>query len=157
VPDHVGAEHAHLSAGWLQQAQDHRNGRGLAGAVAAQKPHRLAGRHHEADMVDRRQGIEPLGEVIYFDGWLKHDKCLTDRRWTGDTGTGENFFPVTQEPLCRWVFKSASGMSEEPHSRLLVTVPRRGRVRLRTLVAIRWVAIAGQAAALLVVHYGLLF
>jgi two-component system, sensor histidine kinase RegB len=35
--------------------------------------------------------------------------------------------------------------------------PRRGRVRLRTLAAIRWAAIAGQAAALLVVHYGLLF
>ncbi len=35
--------------------------------------------------------------------------------------------------------------------------PRRGRVRLRTLVAIRWVAVAGQAAALLVVHYALLF
>jgi two-component system sensor histidine kinase RegB len=30
-------------------------------------------------------------------------------------------------------------------------------VRLRTLVAIRWAAVAGQAAALLVVHYGLLF
>src|SRR5215510_14619238 len=48
-------------------------------------------------------------------------------------------------------------MGEGMNSRLLVTVPRRGRVRLRTLVAIRWVAIAGQAAALLVVHYGLLF
>ena len=30
-----------------------------------------------------------------------------------------------------------------------------GRVRLRTLNAIRWVAIAGQAVALFVVHYGL--
>src|SRR5215813_1667617 len=30
-----------------------------------------------------------------------------------------------------------------------------GRVRLRTLNAIRWVAIAGQAVALLIVHYGL--
>ena len=48
-------------------------------------------------------------------------------------------------------------MSGRTHSRLLVTVPRRGRVRLRTLVAIRWIAIAGQAAALLVVHFGLLF
>jgi two-component system, sensor histidine kinase RegB len=43
------------------------------------------------------------------------------------------------------------------HSRPLLTVPRRGRVRLRTLVTIRWIAIAGQAAALLVVHYGLVF
>ena len=33
----------------------------------------------------------------------------------------------------------------------------RGRVRLRTLVLIRWVAVAGQAAALLIVHFGLGF
>jgi two-component system sensor histidine kinase RegB len=31
----------------------------------------------------------------------------------------------------------------------------RGRVRLRTLALIRWVAIAGQAAALVIVHFGL--
>lgn len=31
----------------------------------------------------------------------------------------------------------------------------RGRVRLRTLAIIRWVAIAGQAAALIIVHFGL--
>ncbi|MGH7734533.1 MAG: ActS/PrrB/RegB family redox-sensitive histidine kinase, partial [Gemmatimonadales bacterium] len=31
----------------------------------------------------------------------------------------------------------------------------KGRVRLRILVVIRWVGIAGQAAALLIVHYGL--
>lgn len=31
----------------------------------------------------------------------------------------------------------------------------RGRVRLRTLVLIRWIAIAGQAATLLLVHFGL--
>jgi two-component system sensor histidine kinase RegB len=34
-------------------------------------------------------------------------------------------------------------------------VATRGRVRLRTLLVIRWVGIAGQAAALLIVHYGL--
>jgi two-component system sensor histidine kinase RegB len=34
-------------------------------------------------------------------------------------------------------------------------VATRGRVRLRTLLVIRWVGIAGQAAALLFVHYGL--
>ncbi len=49
---------------------------------------------------------------------------------------------------------SGSGMSEAT-PRTTVAAPR--RVRLRTLVAIRWVALAGQAAALLVVYYGLLF
>jgi two-component system sensor histidine kinase RegB len=34
-------------------------------------------------------------------------------------------------------------------------VATRGRVRLRTLLVIRWVGIAGQAAALMIVHYGL--
>jgi two-component system sensor histidine kinase RegB len=48
-------------------------------------------------------------------------------------------------------------MSETPSRRPANAAPRRGRVRLRTLVAIRWAAVAGQAAALLVVHYGLLF
>ena len=48
-------------------------------------------------------------------------------------------------------------MSEMPSRRPADAAPRRGRVRLRTLVAIRWAAVAGQAAALLVVHYGLLF
>jgi two-component system sensor histidine kinase RegB len=48
-------------------------------------------------------------------------------------------------------------MSETPSRRPADAAPRRGRVRLRTLVAIRWAAVAGQAAALLVVHYGLLF
>lgn len=38
-----------------------------------------------------------------------------------------------------------------------VTPGRRGRLRLRTLVLIHWGALAGQAAALAVVHYGLGF
>ena len=38
-----------------------------------------------------------------------------------------------------------------------VTPGRRGRLRLRTLILIRWVALAGQAVALAVVHYGLGF
>src|SRR5687768_6235139 len=84
--------------------------------------------------------------------------------WTGDTGTSEDRrgrLSYGREPV---------GVREKMSlaSRHLETVagataagrapaPRRGRVRLRTLAAIRWAAIAGQAAALLVVHYGLLF
>ena len=44
-----------------------------------------------------------------------------------------------------------------PLTRPREAAPRRGRVRLRTLVAIRWAAVAGQAAALLVVHLALGF
>ncbi len=48
-------------------------------------------------------------------------------------------------------------MSREfrPDPALAASPAARGRVRLRTLALIRWVAIAGQATALLVVHVGL--
>jgi two-component system, sensor histidine kinase RegB len=47
---------------------------------------------------------------------------------------------------------------EKPSSVRAVAAPVaavKGRVRLRTLVVIRWVGVAGQAAALLIVHYAL--
>ena len=52
---------------------------------------------------------------------------------------------------------SGLAMSEANSPRPADVAPCRGRVRLRTLVAIRWFAVAGQAAALLVVKYGLSF
>jgi two-component system sensor histidine kinase RegB len=84
--------------------------------------------------------------------------------WTGDTVTGENRpgrqsygrgpLRVRRE-MSLALRASQSGTGEAAAPRL--AAPRRGRVRLRTLVAIRWAAVAGQAAALLVVHYGLMF
>jgi two-component system, sensor histidine kinase RegB len=62
------------------------------------------------------------------------------------------------------MIEAASTMHAPPDARdATATVPptvtrrARGRVRLRTLVLIRWVAIAGQAAALLIVHFGLTY
>ena len=48
-------------------------------------------------------------------------------------------------------------MTDIPPASLNDTDPESGRISLRTLVPIRWVAVAGQALALLIVHYGLGF
>lgn len=48
-------------------------------------------------------------------------------------------------------------MAENPHIQPAETLMTHGRIRLRTLVLIRWIAIAGQAMALLVVRYGMEF
>ena len=45
-------------------------------------------------------------------------------------------------------------MTDIPPASLSDTDPGSGRISLRTLVPIRWVAVAGQALALLIVHYG---
>lgn len=51
----------------------------------------------------------------------------------------------------------ASAPTEAGHRGRATRPAARGRVRLRTLVLIRWVAVAGQTGALLFVHYGLGF
>jgi two-component system, sensor histidine kinase RegB len=48
-------------------------------------------------------------------------------------------------------------VSDIPPTELSASDPQSGRISLRTLVPIRWVAIAGQALALLTVHFGLGF
>jgi two-component system, sensor histidine kinase RegB len=48
-------------------------------------------------------------------------------------------------------------VTDIPPASLNDTDPGSGRISLRTLVPIRWVAVAGQALALLIVHYGLGF
>jgi two-component system sensor histidine kinase RegB len=48
-------------------------------------------------------------------------------------------------------------VTDIPSALLNDTDPESGRISLRTLVPIRWVAVAGQALALLLVHYGLGF
>jgi two-component system sensor histidine kinase RegB len=61
--------------------------------------------------------------------------------------------PNCPAPLWRWLVALLGDESEE--SRFPVTSPARGRVRLRTLSNLRWLAIAGQSAALFLVRYGL--
>ena len=55
----------------------------------------------------------------------------------------------------RWRGWSAAWNAERDAERFAVASLARGRVRLRTLNNLRWLAIAGQSAALFLVHYGL--
>ena len=50
--------------GRLQQTEQHGDGGGLAGAVAAEQGDRLAPLHREIDAVNRRHRVEPLGEAL---------------------------------------------------------------------------------------------
>ena len=65
------------------------------------------------------------------------------------------FLPLPRP--CPWPFYGAMDSAMEKPASSTASRPltaAKGRVRLRTLVVIRWVGIAGQAAALLIVHYG---
>ena len=54
VPGHVVAENGDAARGGDEQAQQHGDGGGLAGAIAAQQADRCAGRRDETDVVDRQ-------------------------------------------------------------------------------------------------------
>src|SRR5271169_6150682 len=53
--------------------------------------------------------------------------------------------------------KTGSDMTDTPLTAVSEPAAGSGRISLRTLVPIRWVAVAGQALAILTVHYGLGF
>src|SRR5215472_6674344 len=57
--------------------------------------------------------------------------------------------------MTRWRGWTAAWNAERDTERFAVSSLARGRVRLRTLNNLRWLAIAGQSAALFLVHYGL--
>lgn len=48
----------------------------------------------------------------------------------------------------------ADGIDARPRARRIARFSPGGRVRLQTLVVIRWIALAGQAVAIILVHYG---
>ena len=68
VAAHIGAEHPHLARARHHQPEQHGDGRGLAGAVAAEQRHRGPLREAEADMVDGGNGAINLGEVAHRHG-----------------------------------------------------------------------------------------
>jgi hypothetical protein len=47
--------------------EEHGDGRGLAGAVAAEQPDRLSGADSEADVVDRQGGAVSLRQGLHAD------------------------------------------------------------------------------------------
>jgi len=66
-PD-VEALDAHRAGGDLQQPGDHLDGRGLAGAVGAEKTHDLPAGHVEGDALDGLEAAEVLAQVADLDG-----------------------------------------------------------------------------------------
>ena len=67
---HFRAEHARGPRRGHYQAQDHRDGGGLAGAVAAEKPGDGAALERERNAVDRAGGLVDLHQLVNGDGGL---------------------------------------------------------------------------------------
>jgi hypothetical protein len=61
-------EHLHTAGGRQHEAHDRRDGRGLAGTVAAQKAGDAAARKRKRDIVDGTGLLVDLDEVIDRDG-----------------------------------------------------------------------------------------
>ena len=77
---HVVAEHQRATGGRDHQAHDHRDGRGLAGAVAAQQTNGPAAGHDEAYVIDRPLRAVFLAQKIRRDGGRYLDLADVKRR-----------------------------------------------------------------------------
>ena len=67
---HLGAEHPHRAGGRHHQPHQHRDGGGLAGAVAAEQAGDRAGRQRERNAVDRGRGLVDLDQAVGANGGL---------------------------------------------------------------------------------------
>ena len=72
VADDVDAVDADLAGGRLEQADQHADGRALAGAVAAQEREDGPGLDHDVERVDGGEIAESLGEPGGADGGRRH-------------------------------------------------------------------------------------
>jgi len=79
---HGATEHADAARGRRHQPHDHRNGRGLAGAVAAEQPRHRTARNREGDVIDGAGGLIDLYQPLKLD--RRVGQCRTGmRRGTG--------------------------------------------------------------------------
>ena len=68
LPVHgVEPVHADASAGGSEQRGEHLDGGGLAGSVGAKEGEDFAFGHFERDVVDGREGVEFLGQIVNLD------------------------------------------------------------------------------------------
>src|SRR5680860_1211634 len=67
VAAHIGPEHADLAGARLDEPEQHGDGRGLAGAIAAKQRHRRAGLDGKTDVIDGRDRAIALGETAHGD------------------------------------------------------------------------------------------
>ena len=64
VARHLVVDHHGVAAGRVDQADDHADRRGLAGAVGPEKAEHVAAAHREVEAVDGQGVAEPLGQVV---------------------------------------------------------------------------------------------
>ncbi len=64
LPRHFGAEHGHAAGGRQDEPHDGGDGRGLAGAIAAEEPGDRTGRQRERNAVDGRNRLVDFDEAI---------------------------------------------------------------------------------------------
>ena len=144
----------HLARGRHHQAEQHGDGRGLARAVAAEQRHRRGRRQREADMVHRRDGAIGLGQVTH-----RHGGAHSRRRRDASARsllTLSRPWPCAARPLCRNYGSSARArlqvwppqtIVKPAAARACPTGLRQGetRLRLQTIVRLRWLAVLGQS------------
>ncbi len=87
VAGHIRAENAHLARGRHDEAKQHGDGRGLAGAIAAEQPDRRGGLELEADMVYGLDDAVSLDQIAH-----DHGHGGANRARSGNTARTANSF-----------------------------------------------------------------
>src|SRR5690606_20504429 len=82
-PDHVVTGDERAAAGRVRERAEHADRGGLAGAVRAEEPEHLAGRHLEVDALDGLHFPVRLGQPSYGDRGIPHH-VSSARIWNTD-------------------------------------------------------------------------
>src|SRR5579883_189782 len=121
MTQHILVEDADAAGGRQQQAKQHRERGGLAGAVAAQQRRGDAARHGEIDAVHGKRIAEALGQRTDLDDGMRHaihdihDDAISARRpaagsaWLrGGAGLSYNGdYRAAPGPAWRWNWEDA--------------------------------------------------
>ena len=161
---HRGAKHGDLPERRLNQAHDGRDGRGLAGAVAAEQRRAGAGLDGKRDAVHRGHGLVALDQAVDGNREIGRGGASMPRRCDAACGRGASPTrpPATAGHASRFAtLRTARGSTKiRPCSKTPPTccTCRSGETsRLDTLLRLRWLAIIGQTIAVLVVYYAIEF
>ena len=88
MPQHVLAEHPHAAFGRQQQAEEDRQGRRLAGAVAAEQRRGRAALDGKADPADGQRLAVALDQILDDDDGLGHRLYMAHCWAIGQIGYG---------------------------------------------------------------------
>ena len=177
---HLGAllrhrmpQHLDAARGRQHQPHDHGDGRGLAGAVAAQQAGDAAARDAERDVVDRAGGLVEFDECATSiaavrrirRGRLPERGRFVDRHASRSLGYRGGKRKKDVDGRCHGGAKRKFVIAPRCAAKLIGMTdvaasdfrhPRR-YVRLDTILRLRWLAALGQLAAIFIVAQGLEF